>query len=84
MHRGKNRLVESRFDVPPQRLLIVLDRKEVVAATLDDLGGNRFLAEDRIARDDLARQVEPLQQFERIGNFESLACLLYTSPSPRD
>jgi hypothetical protein len=53
-HRGKNRLVESRFNILPQRLLIVFDRKDVVAATLDDLGGNRFLAEDRIPGDDLA------------------------------
>jgi putative ABC transport system substrate-binding protein len=39
VHRGKNRLVEGRFDILPQCLLVVLDRKDIVAAALDALIG---------------------------------------------
>src|SRR5450759_2707111 len=75
VHRGENRLVESRFDVLPQRHLIVLDRKDIVAAAHDDFRDNRFLAEDRIPGDNLALHVEPLKELERIGN---------SSPLPRE
>jgi hypothetical protein len=35
--RGKNRLVESRLDILPQVLLIVLDRQDVAAPLSGDL-----------------------------------------------
>jgi hypothetical protein len=72
VHRGKNRLVEGRFDILPQCLLIVLDRKDIVAAALDDLGSNRLLAKDRVAGDDFALHVAPSKELECIGNFQPL------------
>ncbi len=54
-------------------LLIVLDRKDIVAAAFDDFRSDRFLAEDCVPGDDLAPQVEPLQELQRIGNFQTLA-----------
>jgi len=52
--QGKNRRVESHFDSVFQVLLVVLDRKNIVAAAFDDLRRDRFLTEDRVAGDDLA------------------------------
>ena len=63
----------GRFDILPQCLLVVLDRKDIVAAALDDLGSNRLLAKDRVAGDNFALHVEPLKELECVGNFQPFA-----------
>jgi hypothetical protein len=71
--RGKNRLVQGRFNIPAEVGLVVLDREYVVTATACYGGAERLLAEHRVAGDDLVLQVDLLEQFEGVGNLQALA-----------
>jgi hypothetical protein len=55
---------EPRGDVSLQSPLVALDRKQVVAALLDDLRAQVALAKHRIAQDDAALDGQDAQQFQ--------------------
>jgi hypothetical protein len=66
-------VVEGRFDILPQCLLIVLDRKDIVAARSTILAVIDFWQRSRRRATIFTLHVEPAKELECIGNFQPLA-----------